>query len=554
MYGRYEEVKIPGAKEPIPLDESEHKEKGSCICKICGKEGYIGTGFFCEIIYENKLVPVLITNYHVIDDKFVEPKNSLKVYINEKSKYINLHQNKIIYSSPNNKYDIIIIRLQDDEIEHYLKIDENIFENDVLAYRNEPIYILHYPRKDEKAKVSYSEKGIEQLDLTKYDIAHFCNTDFGSSGGPILSAMTNRIIGIHKGAPERSEREVLYNLGTFLKFPLNELKKIGKNEITCIYHKYSDEINLFYDYSLGPIPFNDKTKESYIEGKNNINGNNIDIYINDKKIEFNYKYKSKEKGEIKVKLKINKLLTSTSYMFLQCGSLEYIDLSLFNTTHVIDMSFMFYRCYSLKSIDLSLFNTNNVENMSHMFENCRNLKSIDLSSFKTTKTNNIEYMFAGCYSLKSIDLSSFETTNVKDMSRIFSLCSSLKSIDLSSFKTAKVKDMHDMFSGCSSLESIDLSSFDTTYVKYMNCMFSECSSLKFIDLRSFNTKYVENMGFMFYRCSSLESIDLSSFDTTNVNDMRNMFKECSSLTKENVKIKNNGKKIIEQLKYDLKIE
>jgi len=30
--------------------------------------------------------------------------------------------------------------------------------------------------------------------------------------------------------------------------------------------------------------------------------------------------------------------------------------------------------------------------------------------------------------------------------------------------------------------------------------------------------------------------------------MRNMFEECSSLKKENVKIKNNGIKIIEQLK------
>ena len=90
------EAKIPGAKEPVPLEESEQKEKGNCICKINGKEGKIGTGFFCEIEYENELVPVLITNYHVIDDKFVEPKNSLKVYINEEYQFIKLNKNKII--------------------------------------------------------------------------------------------------------------------------------------------------------------------------------------------------------------------------------------------------------------------------------------------------------------------------------------------------------------------------------------------------------------------------------------------------------------------------
>ena len=46
MEDKYEEAKIPGAKEPEPLDSSEHKEKGYCICKISGKEGKIGTGFF----------------------------------------------------------------------------------------------------------------------------------------------------------------------------------------------------------------------------------------------------------------------------------------------------------------------------------------------------------------------------------------------------------------------------------------------------------------------------------------------------------------------------
>ena len=53
---------------------------------------------------------------------------------------------------------------------------------------------------------------------------------------------------------------------------------------------------------------------------------------------------------------------------------------------------------------------------------------------------------------------------------------------------------------------------------------------------------------MFYRCSSLQSIDLSSFNTNNVKDMSCMFSFCSSLKKENVKISNYGKKILDQLK------
>ena len=85
MEDKIDEGKIIGAKEPEPLEASEHKDKGSCICKISAKS--IGTGFFCKMTYENELVPVLITNYHVIDDNYVGSNNSLKVYINEDYKF-----------------------------------------------------------------------------------------------------------------------------------------------------------------------------------------------------------------------------------------------------------------------------------------------------------------------------------------------------------------------------------------------------------------------------------------------------------------------------------
>jgi surface protein len=51
---------------------------------------------------------------------------------------------------------------------------------------------------------------------------------------------------------------------------------------------------------------------------------------------------------------------------------------------------------------------------------------------------------------------------------------------------------------------------------------------------------------MFYGCSSLQSINLSSFNTTNVENMSGMFLGCSSLKKENVKISNNGKRILDE--------
>ena len=78
----------------------------------------------------------------------------------------------------------------------------------------------------EEAKVSKG-KGIEKVN--DYDIKHFCHTEPGSSGGPILSNFTNKVIGIHKGSIAKYGK-CAYNIGTFLKFPLNELKcKVSKN-------------------------------------------------------------------------------------------------------------------------------------------------------------------------------------------------------------------------------------------------------------------------------------------------------------------------------------
>ena len=146
----------------------------------------------------------------------------------------------------------------------------------------------------------------------------------------------------------------------------------NKNEIICVYNKKDkDEINILYDYKNNSLEKN--YKESYNEAKNNINEENIEIYVNDKKIKFNYKYESDEIGPITIKFKFKKLLTSTAFMFLFCESLESIDLSSFNTNNVTNMSGMFSVCESLKSIDLSSFNTNNVTDMSCMFLGCKSL-------------------------------------------------------------------------------------------------------------------------------------------------------------------------------------
>ena len=227
MEDRIDEGLPQGAEKAIPLDKADYKYKSkeNCICRINGNMK--GTGFFCKVKVGGELTPVLITNYHVVNDDFMNQNQKLTFYIKNDLHSIDIKYNKI-YSSIRDKYDMMIIRLKEGEVNNYLEIDENIFKYDsVNNYKNEGIYILHYPMAEE-AKVSKG-KGIEKVN--DYDIKHFCHTEPGSSGGPILSKKTNKVIGIHKGSKTKYGKSD-YNLGTFLRHPLAQLKygpKVSKN-------------------------------------------------------------------------------------------------------------------------------------------------------------------------------------------------------------------------------------------------------------------------------------------------------------------------------------
>ena len=218
-------------------------------------------------------------------------------------------------------------------------------------------------------------------------IIHNASTDDGSSGSPIIRrSKDNYIIGLHYGGVKKNKNEYKFNLATLFDSILENIKE-QNNIINCIYIPDNDitEINLLHNFYKDIKNWDKKDKKSYLEAKNNISDENIDIYVNDVKINFDFKYKIKDSKEIKVKFKLKKLLTNTSYMFYGCYSLESINLSSFNTTIVNNMSYMFYDCYSLKSIDLSSFDTTNVNNMSNMFYNCSSLKKENI------KINNNNY-------------------------------------------------------------------------------------------------------------------------------------------------------------------
>jgi len=249
MSERIDEGTIKGAVDFVKIKGMETilMQMKKSICKIDGK--LMGTGFFCRIKYDNKDIPCLLTNYHVLDKEYIKKNSKIGISMNDNkiNEDIIINEEDIIYQSIRNEYDLIIIKLKEGKDYmnniNYLKLDDNLFnKNSLKGYKSNSIYILHYPNSQD-ASVSYGN-GITFDEENKYDIQHKCNTSSGSSGGPILNLLTNKVIGIHKGCIQKNG-EVKYNIGTFLKDSLEEI--INKD------NKINNQINnndLYNDFNI----------------------------------------------------------------------------------------------------------------------------------------------------------------------------------------------------------------------------------------------------------------------------------------------------------------
>ena len=205
----------------------EQMDKNICRIKI---DNIQCTGFFCKIPFpdHNKILPVLITSSHVINEEFLnkdDAKIVLEIGSNPNVKELNLKdKNKIIYT--NSDYDITLIELKaEDNISDFLELDD-IIVDDIISGKNkneifieENIYILEYV----KGELNYSTGILRNIyEDNKYHFIHTCGTGNGSGGSPILNVKTNRVIGLHHSSV-MSKR---YGRGTFLNYPLKEFISI----------------------------------------------------------------------------------------------------------------------------------------------------------------------------------------------------------------------------------------------------------------------------------------------------------------------------------------
>ena len=485
-------------KYPLPVTIAETeiilKQMKYSICKIENKKGN-GTGFFCQTSNRK----LLVTNNHIVDEEELKRNDIIRVTLNDNKIKLNL---KIKYYYTSKEYDTTIIEVNnlDEKVNIiFLEIDDDILDENVNIY-NKNIYIIQYPKygNEQKAAVSY---GLLNEMRNEFNIIHYCCTDHGSSGSPILKLSNKKIVGIHK----ESSITHNFNIGTLLKYPIKEyleksttqfyLKKmmtykekdIGsqpirlnedssyKAKVNMIQPKKVKDNMIQLDKSKENIMMINKDNNQIISKENiikltlkiekkdinndiyfldnfnqgehfhdnlkELNELNTEIFINNKKYKYTKGFKAKKVGLIEIKIKFNILIKDCSYMFCGCSNITSIDLSSFDTKNVIKMNNMFDKCYNLKDIDLSSFNTENVSNMSYMFSVCSNLKNINLSSFNTKNVKDMSGMFYYCSSLKKVDLSSFDTSNVVNIKNIFSCCTTLNEVKVNNISKILIQEL-----------------------------------------------------------------------------------------------------------------
>ena len=221
----------------------EQMERNICEINV-GKNK--GTGFFCKIPFpkQDNMLPVLITNNHIIDEGLLNQENiKIKIDIKEEENIKEIINNNNRMKYTNEEYDITIIEIkEEDDINNYLELDDIIMD-DILnnnnrnrEYINETMYIIQYPEK--RLSVSYGILN-DIYKGKKYKFNYKCNTKGELSGSPILN-INNKLIGIYK----EGSKNMGYNKGIFLNYPIKEFIELFYTINEILLNKFNNKYNL----------------------------------------------------------------------------------------------------------------------------------------------------------------------------------------------------------------------------------------------------------------------------------------------------------------------
>ena len=188
------------------------------------KQNMFSTGFLCNVHFpDKKTLPILITCNHMLNEDDITVGKKIDFSLdNDKIFYqILIDETRKVYS--NRVYDITFIEIKKSDgldISSFFEVDPNKLSFHEIELINKPVCLLSYHYGKE---LKFSNGKIKYLGEDGYHIYHFCSSNPGCAGGPILDLNNNHVIAIHQGAMEQK----FFNIGIFLKMPLEEFDQIN---------------------------------------------------------------------------------------------------------------------------------------------------------------------------------------------------------------------------------------------------------------------------------------------------------------------------------------
>ena len=263
-------------QRPITFRAMKRYEKTiSATCKILS--GNEGSGFFCEIKVNNRLMKVLFTNNHVLNNL----NSDIKIEHNKENKIIKLSKNRFKCTNEELDYTCIEI-LKEDGFNNYFKIDKNInINNPYEEYKYDEYVMIQYPGGDD---VSFAQGYINNI--KDENIIYTMKTEYGSSGSPLILDTRNlKIIGIHyqKTSKNNDEKKAI-----FIKYIIQDIEKQLQNNNNN--KDNNNKFNINKDnkkiYNNRPSTNNNQNNNNKSSIQNN-NNNKKNIIQNNQIIKFN---------------------------------------------------------------------------------------------------------------------------------------------------------------------------------------------------------------------------------------------------------------------------
>ena len=126
--------------------------QNKCCCKIKINKSEMATGFLCKIPFPDskKLLPVLITNKHVLEEKHILINKEIKFSLKDNKFPYTIKIDDLRLTYTNSNYDTTMIQIRDTDnldTNTFLDVDDNMYQgNPFNYYKEKEIYLLHYSK------------------------------------------------------------------------------------------------------------------------------------------------------------------------------------------------------------------------------------------------------------------------------------------------------------------------------------------------------------------------------------------------------------------------